>query len=62
MAIDCHRSTPVSRVGTLEYLAPEIVRLDDSLREPQLDELRRRGRPLYSEKVRGLRDPLPADP
>ena len=52
LAIDTRCDVPVSRVGTLEYMAPEIVRLDRDLQERDLKVLRQRRQPQYCAKVR----------
>lgn len=46
LAIDCKVDCPVSRVGTLEFMAPEIVRLKSRSPE-ELAHLRRARQPLY---------------
>ena len=51
LAIDTTCDVPVSRVGTLEYMAPEIVRLDKHLSERQLKALRQRGEAQYCAKA-----------
>ena len=42
LAINTSRETPVSRVGTLEFMAPELIRLSTTRSTRELDALRRR--------------------
>ena len=51
LAIDLSLATPVSRVGTLEYMSPEIVRLPRMRTPEALEELRKRKEPPYDNKV-----------
>ena len=51
LAIDTRCDVPVSRVGTLEYMAPELVCLDKDLPELYLRLLRVRRQAQYCDKV-----------
>ena len=48
--------TPVSALGTLEFMAPELINMWGRHEWPQIKALRRAGKPLYCAKVR-LRGP-----
>ena len=52
LAIDTSLEVPVSRVGTSEYMAPELVRLDPSLSLADTDALCRSLSAQYTAKVR----------
>ena len=52
LAIDTRIEVPVSRIGTLEYMAPELVRLPAIVNEVHLRQLRKAPKGRYDEKAK----------